>query len=187
MKKLLLALITAAICIGTAHADESKIKKEKLQIVFLFGQSNMVGLADIKTAQYALEPQYAPPKEYCLRRSKIMEWGTLFWDGLRTFKGPQKDKDQLEALYDERRDSRSKWRQRIKGVGGVEWKKEWGEKPEKGRSNVYAFLDEKAIEEGIYQRMAAIIGSPGVRRRAERSGRLPALPEGQGLRQAIHL
>ncbi len=160
MKNLLLAATAVLLITGTSHAEAPKIKKEKLQIVFLFGQSNMVGLADIKTAQYALEPQYVPPKEYCLQRSEIMEWGTLFWDGLRTFKGPQKLKDQLDALYDERRDSRSKWRQRIKGVGGVEWnEKEWGKKPEKGRTNVYAFLDEKAIEEGIYKRMADIIGS----------------------------
>lgn len=160
--KTLLILTTAALLVGTAHADEPKpIKKEKLQIVFLFGQSNMVGLADIKTAQYALEPQYVPPKDFCLRRPEMMEWGTLFWDGLKTFKGPQELKDQLNALYDERSLSRSKWRQRINGVGGVEWnEKEWGKHPGKGRGNVYPFLDQKAVEEGIYKRMADIIASP---------------------------
>jgi hypothetical protein len=36
-------------------AEEAPIKKEKLQIVFCFGQSNMVGVADVKTAWYLSE------------------------------------------------------------------------------------------------------------------------------------
>ena len=36
----------------TGAAEQAPLKKEKLQIVFCLGQSNMVGLADVKTAWY---------------------------------------------------------------------------------------------------------------------------------------
>ena len=39
----------------TGAAEEAPLKKEKLQIVFCFGQSNMVGVADVKTAWYLSE------------------------------------------------------------------------------------------------------------------------------------
>jgi hypothetical protein len=52
-----------------------------------------------------------------------------------------------------------KWRQRINGRNGVVWNNEWGEKPKPGRTNVYAFLDQKAEEEGIYKKIKDILDS----------------------------
>lgn len=131
------------------------LKKEKLQIVFCFGQSNMVGLADPTTAWYLTQPQYVPPREETVKKTRFFDWN-FYWSGVRYYEGPKKA--ELDALVEARQASRIKWRQRINGVGGVEWNEaEWGKKPEKGRANVYAFLDEKAEQEGIYQRIAEIL------------------------------
>jgi len=136
-----------------------KIKKEKLQIVFLFGQSNMVGVADARTAWYLTQPQYVPPRDISIKKTRFFDW-SLYWGGLRTFKGPEEMKRKLDDLYWERRNSRMKWRQRHRGLHGP-WKtEEWGPKPKGGRSNMYPFLDRKAEEEGIHRRIAEILDSP---------------------------
>ncbi|WP_158279809.1 sialate O-acetylesterase [Coraliomargarita sinensis] len=159
MKTLYIACSLAGLLALTANA-ETKLKKEKLQIVFLMGQSNMVGLADPETAVYLTEPAYVPPKDFVTKKSEFFDWQNLYWQGVRTFKGPQKYKDELDALVEERRMSRMKWRQRVKGQHGP-WQEAWGKKPEgKGRGVMYPYLDAKAAEEGIYERMDAIIGHP---------------------------
>ena len=77
MRTRLFALLAVTTFIGSAissSADEkSAIKKEKLQIVFLFGQSNMVGLADARTAWYMTQPQYAPPREMAVKKSRYCD------------------------------------------------------------------------------------------------------------------
>lgn len=140
-------------------AGEAPIKKEKLQIVFCFGQSNMVGVADVKTAWYLTKPQYVPPREACLAKSRFFDWN-FYWSGVRYYEGPRKA--ELDALVDAREKSRMKWRQRVKGVNGIQWDETaWGPKPKEGggRATMYAFLDEKAEQEGIYKRMAEILDS----------------------------
>lgn len=164
MKHALSGLLAACLMSLTAPVSDggeagAKVKKEKLQIVFLLGQSNMVGMSDVRTAWYLTQPQYVPPRELARHKSEIFDWSNLYWQGVRTFEGPQGMKDQLLELLDERRSSRDTWRQRIKGSGP--WNEaEWGPKPEGGRDTVYAFLDKKAVEEGIYKRMADILDSP---------------------------
>ncbi len=161
MKKNILSRVVPAVALVaactplTATAAE-KIKKEKLQIVFCFGQSNMVGLAAVPTAWYMTQPQYVPPRDATLLKTRYFDWN-FYWSGARYYQGPKKQ--ELVDLVQARRDSRMKWRQRISGRNGVVWKKEWGEKPKSGRSNAYAFLDQKAEEEGIYKRIAAILDS----------------------------
>lgn len=158
MKALFTTLILAGLLTCPALADK-KLKKEKLQIVFLMGQSNMVGLADMRTARYLTEAAYVPPKEIVAVKSETFDWSNLYWQGIRTYQGPQKYKDQLNELYLERRLSRMKWRQRVNGQRGP-WKEERGAKPEgKGRGVMYPYLDKKAEEEGVYQRMDEIIGN----------------------------
>lgn len=148
------ALVTVSSTLFASAAE--KTKKEKLQIVFCFGQSNMVGLAAVPTAWYMTQPQYVPPREATVVKSRYFDWN-FYWSGARYYQGPKKQ--ELLDLVDARRDSRMKWRQRIKGVNGVEWKQEWGEKPKPGRSNVYAFLDDKAEKEGIYKKISDILDS----------------------------
>jgi len=159
MKKFIITCSLAALVALPASA-ENKLKKEKLQIVFLMGQSNMVGLADPSTAVYLTEPAYVPPKDIVTKKSEFFDWQNLYWQGVRTFKGPQSLRDELDALVEERRMSRMKWRQRVRGQHGP-WQEEWGAKPEgKGRGVMYPYLDAKAQEEGIYDRMDAIISHP---------------------------
>jgi hypothetical protein len=132
---------------------QEPIKKEKLQIVFCFGQSNMVGLGDVNTAWYLTQPQWQPPREAVVKKTRFFEWAHFYWQGARYYNGPRRD--ELDALIEERRASRSKWRQR---VNGKDWNEdEWGPKPEPGRSNMYPFLDAKAEKEGIYRRIAEIL------------------------------
>jgi hypothetical protein len=144
----------------TNAAEEAPLKKEKLQIVLCLGQSNMVGLADVKTAWYLTQPQYVPPREACLTKSSYFDWN-FYWSGVRYYEGPRKA--ELAALVDEREKSRMKWRQRVNGVNGIQWDEAaWGPKPKPGggRATMYAFLDEKAEQEGIYKRIADILDSP---------------------------
>ncbi len=150
-------LLIAASTASSAIAAETPLKKEKLQIVFLMGQSNMVGLAEIGTSWYLTQPQYVPPKDLLMKKSASFEWENFFWQGVRYYQGPPELEKQLADLLDEREKSRAKWRGRSKG----EWKAEWGAKPSvKGRDQMYAFLDQKAAEEGIYARMAKILEGP---------------------------
>ncbi len=135
------ALVATCATLTTTAAAAEKIKKEKLQIVFCFGQSNMVGLAAVPTAWYMTQPQYVPPREATVVKTRYFDWN-FYWTGARYYQGP--NKQELVDLVQARRDSRMKWRQRIRGANGVVWKKEWGEKPKPGRSNAYAFLDQKA-------------------------------------------
>ena len=141
----------------SSAAEKAPIKKEKLQIVFLFGQSNMVGLADARTAWYLTQPQYAPPRELVVQKSRHFDWGNFYWSGMRYYKGPEANKKKLAALRTERTISRMKWRQRVRGVHGPWKEKEWGPKPKGGRPNMYLFLDKKSEEEGIHKGIAAIL------------------------------
>ncbi len=59
----LLCLLTA-LAIGFSNVSAAeKIKKEKLQVFLMLGQSNMVGLANINTFQYLLQEPYTPDFE----------------------------------------------------------------------------------------------------------------------------
>jgi hypothetical protein len=145
------ACIAAAFFAGIANtnAAEKKIKKEKLQIVFLLGQSNMVGLAAVPTARYLTVPQYIPPKEVATQKSRYFDWN-FYWSGVRYYQGPKKQ--DLIDLVQARRDSRGKWRRHIRGT--------WPEdKQPKGRVEMYAILDQKAEQEGIYKRISDILDS----------------------------
>ena len=141
---------------NSVFAAETRIKKKKLQIVFLMGQSNMVGLADARTAWYLTQPQYIPPREVAVHKSRYFSWN-FYWSGIRYYRGPEENRKKLLELHGEWRASRAKWRQRHRGVFGP-WKtEEWGPKPGGGRQNMMPFLDIKAEEEGIYKRMAEIL------------------------------
>lgn len=154
---MILSLLVGTMFLVQPALAQQKIKKEKLQIVFCFGQSNMVGLATVPTAWYMTQPPYVPPREQSIAKTRYFDWN-FYWSGVDYYKGPKADLAQ--ALVEERRASRMKWRQRISGAGGITWDPAWGERPVGGRDVMYAFLDQKAEEEGIYKRMAEILDSP---------------------------
>jgi len=88
-----LSICALALCLSlpavSMAASAPILKKEKLQIVFCFGQSNMVGLADPSTAWYLTQPQYLPPREQTLQKTRFFDWN-FYWSGLRYYEGPKK-------------------------------------------------------------------------------------------------
>ena len=66
-------LAVLAMELANASAAE-RIKKEKLQVFIMLGQSNMVGLADVRTFQYLLQEPYKPSFEEVEKPLK----GTLY-------------------------------------------------------------------------------------------------------------
>jgi hypothetical protein len=87
-------------------ADTKPLSKDKLQIVFLMGQSNMVGLADIGTSWYLTQPLYVPPRDLMLKKSESFDWNNLYWQGVRYYQGPPELEKELARLVDAREESR---------------------------------------------------------------------------------
>ena len=112
------------------HAEEAiKPSGQPLKIVFLMGQSNMVGMAKIDTAWYLTQPQYHPPREAMVKRSKTYDWTDLYWAGIQYFDGAKEDRARLDELWEKRGDLRTLWRKRVRGNAGP-WQESWGVKPE---------------------------------------------------------
>ena len=162
------AMLALACPVLSAQADESK----KLKVVFMMGQSNMVGYAHPRTAWYITQPAYVPPAELGTYKPRFFNWNH-YWSGVRYALGSEEFMAKGEALIDERRASRSMWRQRIfgnfsrenakNGTTGKNWNyKEWGDPPGQGKFEDVSrqqYLDLKAEKEGIYKRMEEYIES----------------------------
>jgi hypothetical protein len=165
----LLAGLTLAVtsCARPAgDPPEAREDSKKLKIVFLMGQSNMVGYSHPKTAWYLTQPMYVPPPKTATAKSRYYNGGYFYWSGVGFARGDSEEFNAMgKALLAERRASRSLWRRRVYGNFGRgatrnDWKPEWGPAPKTGRANMYPFLDKKAEEEGIYKRMVEHIESP---------------------------
>lgn len=154
-------------------AEEGSAKK--LKVVFLMGQSNMVGYSQPYTAWYMTQPMYLPPAKVATAKTKYFDEGAFYWQGLDFAEGNSSEYNARgKQLKDERRASRALWRARFYGnfsrtaiAEGREDKwnyKQWGKPPVDGegslRSRMTVFLDKKAEEEGIYRRMEEHIESP---------------------------
>lgn len=148
-------------------AEEGQGKK--LKVVFMMGQSNMVGYANPKTAWYITQPTYVPPKELGTYKPRFYN-GNHYWGGVEYALGSEEYMAKGKVLLQERRASRGLWRQRIFGnfsrearANGKkdEWNyKEWGDPPHILKIGNQEFLDIKAEKEGIYKRMEEYIESP---------------------------
>ena len=147
-------------------AGEAAGNKQKLKIVFLMGQSNMVGYARPETAWYLTQPMYVPPAKLATYKPRYFDWG-FYWSGVKYAYG---DSDEYNAkgeeLLAERHASRRLWRQRVYGNFGRnatrnDWdEKRWGPPVIPGRKTMEPFLHKKAEEEGVYKRMEEHIESP---------------------------
>ena len=162
-------MVLAALCLLTSAEAADK---KKLKIVFLMGQSNMVGYSTPATAWYLTQPMYVPPAETATARTENYGDGSFYWQGLDFSEGDTPEFNAKgKALIEERKASRSLWRQRAygnfsrkaveEGIYAEKWNhKEWGEPPKTSRKYMVPFLDKKAREEGIYQRMIDHIEDP---------------------------
>ena len=153
-----------ASCMHTADAaNKVPENKKKLKIVFLLGQSNMVGHAGAHTAWYLTQPMYIPPRDAALAKSRYYDGGNFYWQGVNYAYGSEGFIARGKALLAERKASRSHWRQLVYGNRRGErndWLPEYGPIPVGGKGVMYPFLDKKAEEEGIHKRMVEYIESP---------------------------
>ena len=69
-----LVSLSAVFIVTSATAVESDEtpKKNPLQIIFMFGQSEMVGQAKVSGASYMLQKPLVPPREVTLNAHKAM-------------------------------------------------------------------------------------------------------------------
>jgi len=71
-----LICLTASTSYGGDGDAKNEAKKEKLKIILLFGQSNMVGMPDVRTAWYLTQPQWEPPRDVVVKKSEYFDWNS---------------------------------------------------------------------------------------------------------------
>ncbi len=146
-------------------ATEKSDSQGKLKIVFLMGQSNMVGYSHPRTAWYLTQPMYVPPPQNAEVKSRYFHEDYFYWQGLDFASGSAEFIARGKALKEERTASRKHWRRLVYGNFGRnptrnDWLPEYGPAPKTGTKYMYPFLDKKAEEAGIYKRMVEYIESP---------------------------
>ena len=161
-----LTVLVASHMHATDASPKAAVDKQKLKIVFLMGQSNMVGYSHPLTAWYLTQPMYVPPPEVATAKSRYYNPDYFYWKGLDfAFGNSAEFNARGKALIEERRTSRAHWRKLVYGNFGRnatrnDWLPEYGPAPKTGTKTMYPFLDKKAEEEGIYKRMEEYIESP---------------------------
>ena len=169
MAVLLTLACAASAAPAASAASKDAVDNRKLKIVFMMGQSNMVGYASPGTAWYLTQPIYQPPAKLGTYKPRFFNWNH-YWRGVTYTLGSEEFMAKGEALIAERADSRKLWRDRIFGnfsraaleAGKKdEWNyKEWGDPPHVRGIHNRKFLDLKAEEAGLYKRMEDYIESP---------------------------
>jgi len=163
----ILFTVLTVLVAGYAHAAGASPKaaanKQKLKIVFLMGQSNMVGYSHPLTAWYLTQPMYVPPPEVATAKSRYYNPEYFYWKGLDFASGNSAEFNARgKALLAERRASRAHWRKLVYGNFGRnatrnDWLPEYGAAPKTGTKSMYPFLDKKAEEESDEYKMAEAV------------------------------
>lgn len=159
-------LAVSFLIASTAHAET---ETKPLKIVFMMGQSNMVGYSRPGTAWYLTQPAYVPPEKLGTYKPRFFTWNH-YWSGVNYALGSEEYMAKGKELVEERSASRKLWRSRIFGNFSREAKeagkedewnyKEWGDPPHVRGIHNREFLDIKAEQEGIYKRIEEYIESP---------------------------
>jgi hypothetical protein len=175
--QLLLAFLAVIVTSHTLTAAKEAPSKQKLKIVVLMGQSNMVGYAHPSTAWYLTQPLYVPPEKTATVKSKDFNQSQFYWQGVNFARGNSDAYNSRgQELLAEMKGTIKLWRSRVydnfsraaKASGKVpEWNiREWGpapvDKETQGirRSLMGPFLHEKIRETGVFGRIEAYIESP---------------------------
>ncbi|MHC4248730.1 MAG: sialate O-acetylesterase [Planctomycetota bacterium] len=159
-------ILTVTSCAKTAgDPPDARANSAKLKIVFLMGQSNMVGYSSPRTAWYLTQPMYVPPPKTALAKSRYYDGGYFYWQGVSFASGSEEFNARGKAVLAERKASRARWRALVYGNFSRnptrnDWRPEYGPAPKTGTKYMYPFLNKKAEEEGIYKRMVEHIESP---------------------------
>jgi hypothetical protein len=170
-----LRLASMVLLVAHSGLKAQESDRKPLKIVFLIGQSNMVGYAHPRTAWYLTQPLYVPPTGTATVKSDGYNGGQFYWSGLMFARGDSAEFNAKgKALMAERKAILKLWRGRVYDnfsraaiASGKknEWKTdEWGPAPvdEDGqfRSNMGKFLGEKLREKEVSRRMEEHIESP---------------------------
>jgi hypothetical protein len=158
-----------SLCGNCAAAAGKRIKTDKLQIVFMLGQSEMVGKAELSSAAYMLEKPLVPPRDITLNAHKAMlhqpNGAYLYWVAMNSYDGPAEKKKELEKLLVERAAFKAKFKQHIldeleKNDGVFR-----GKKYEKRRGGYRGFWlfnlgDDECEKVGLTPKIRAILEAP---------------------------
>lgn len=169
----------ALLIAGAGLTSAEEASKKKLKVVFLMGQSNMVGYAHPRTAWYLTQPIYAPPAKTATVKSEGYNSGQFYWSGLGFARGDSEEFNARgKALLEERKEIIKLWRTRYysdfsraaKAAGKKpEWdSKAWGLPPHEQeqfkdmqmRKFLPIFLGQKLKEKKVSKRMEEHIESP---------------------------
>jgi hypothetical protein len=112
----LVAIAGLRVCSG-APAGEQTTHGEKLQIVLMLGQSEMVGRGDVASFGYMLQKPLVPPREATLSAHKAMahqpNGAYLYWQAMNSYGGPEAKKLELKSLIKERADFKAAFKQQV--------------------------------------------------------------------------
>lgn len=152
--------VSLSLSIITANANESA--KRPLQIVFMVGQSEMVGYAKVSAASYMLQEPLVPPREVTLNAHKAMlhqvNGAYLYWQAMRSYAGPQEKKDRLRALILQRDEFRKKFRQKV--LDEVAQNGSFRGKHYRRSFALFDLVDREAEAVGITPKIRAILDAP---------------------------
>jgi len=151
----------AGRAVDTEGADSNK----RLRIVFMFGQSEMVGQARVASASYMPRKPIVPPRDVTLGAHKAMlhqiNGAYLYWKAMHSYGGPEEKKKELMALLEGRARFKGKFRQHVidelnKNDGNFR-----GKHYARRRGFwLYNMCDEEAEKAGITPRIRAILDAP---------------------------
>ena len=114
MKKRLktVAVLIVFLTVFTVHSADKKLK-----IVFMFGQAEMVGNANITTTEYMIQKPLIPPREVTVNAHKAMQHqfngAYLYWVAMNSYGGPKEKKEELKRLFKERGEFKAKFKQHV--------------------------------------------------------------------------
>ena len=165
----LFAIATVILYGNNAAAAEKKIKTDKLQIIFMFGQSEMVGKAELSSAVYMLQKPLVPPRDITLNAHKAMlhqpNGAYLYWVAMNSYGGPAEKKKDLGKLLVERSAFKAKFKQHVldelvKNDGMFRGKKY--AKRGKGYGGFWLFNmgDDECEKVGLTPKIRAILEAP---------------------------
>jgi hypothetical protein len=161
------AALGAALVATTAIAAENDgaIKKKRLQIVFMFGQSEMVGQAELSSAAYMLQKPLVPQRAATLNAHKgvphQINGAYLYWQAMNSYGGPAEKKVELKKLIKERGQFKGQFKQHVldtlKKNDGMFRGKKYGKR---GGFWLYNMCDLETEKEGITPKIRAILEAP---------------------------
>jgi len=164
----LVAIAGVFLCCGVT-AGEKTVNSEKLQIVFLLGQGEMVGRGDVASMGYMLREPLVPPREATLDAHKAMlhqpNGAYLYWQAMNSYGGPAEKKQELKRLLKERAEFKAAFKQQViaelEANDGVFRGKTYSKRRGVYRGFwLFNLCDEECEKKGLTPKIRAILEAP---------------------------